>query len=260
MRTLKGIVFALVLANVVYFLWARSIAPPVGGSRLAAVPRLTLASEAGASVPSSAVASSAVAPSAAASTTPTSASTASTPSSAAVGPTTSTSAASTAAPPPSASTAKRCISVGPFLDVAEAKRAATTLRRGGYRPKQRVAAGEVWAGVWVYLDLPPTPVAVARLRARLARAGIADALEMPGPKDATVMSLGLYSESTRAAARVALARSLGLRPHVAERNRSGDVYWLDVDLKSTDPNPTSSDLGGSEGRIVRLQVVSCPGT
>ncbi|MDE2295518.1 MAG: hypothetical protein KGL36_08695 [Gammaproteobacteria bacterium] len=149
--------------------------------------------------------------------------------------------------------------MGPFLDAAEAARAAATLRRGGYRPTQRVAEGEVWAGVWVYLDLPPTPAAVARLRAKLATAGIKHALEMPGPKEGTVISLGLYSESTRAQARVGLARSLGLHPHVAERNRSGDVYWIDIDLKPTDPNLTPSDLGSSAGRIVRLQVVSCPG-
>ena len=260
MRILKGIVFALVLANVVYFLWSRNFAPPAGGSRLAAVPRLALASEAAASAPASAPASAAAASAAQTGTVapamPTAASAASSAStaSAATDP-----AGSVAAPPSRASSATRCISVGPFLDVAEAARAAATLRRGGYRPQQRVAEGEVRAGVWVYLDLPPSPDAVARLRARLAQAGLKDALEMPGPKGATVISLGLYSEPTRAQARAALARTLGLRPHVAARSRSGDVYWLDVDLKPTDPNLTPSDLGAGEGRIVRLQVVSCPG-
>ena len=54
---------------------------------------------------------------------------------------------------------KRCISVGPFRDVSEAAHAATTLRGGGYDPRQRVADGEVWAGVWVYLPLPASRAA-----------------------------------------------------------------------------------------------------
>ncbi len=250
MRTLKGVVFTLILANVVYFLWAHGIAPPAGGSRLAAVPRLKLASEAAANARSSTAASSTAASSA---TTGAGSSASSASSTAASSATT----APAAAPAPLA--AQRCISVGPFLDVAEAARAAATLRHGGYRPRQRVAEGEVWAGVWVYLDLPPTPAAVANLRVKLAKAGIKDALEMPGPNDATVISLGLFSESARAQAQVALARTLGLRPHVAARNRSGDVYWIDVDLKPGDPNLSASDLGGSARRIVRLQVVPCPG-
>ncbi len=275
MRILKGIVFTLVLANVAYFLWAHGIAPPSGGSRLAAVPRLTLASEAAASAPSSApasaAASSATASSAAepaavapamagASSAGSNASSASSASGGSSPPASGDAESAAVAASPAPIAAKRCISVGPFLDVTEAARAAATLRHDGYRPKQRVAEGEVWAGVWVYLDLPPTPAAIARLRAKLAKAGIKDALEMPGPSDATVISLGLYSESARAQARVAYARTLGLQPHVAERNRSGDVYWIDVDLKPTDQNPSPSDLGGAAGRIVRLQVVSCPGT
>ncbi len=272
MRILKGIVFTLVLANVVYFLWARSIASPAGGSRLAAVPRLTLASEAAAKAASTAAPSTAAPSTAAASTAAASTAVASGPAEpAAVPPSTSTvtagagpgagtSAATAPAAAPASQVAERCISVGPFLDLAEAARAAATLRHGGYRPRQRVAEGEVWAGIWVYLDLPSTPAAVANLRARLAKAGIKDALEMPGPNDATVISLGLFSESARAQARVALARTLGLRPHVAERNRSGDVYWIDVDLKPTDPNLSAADLDGSARRIVRLQVVPCPGT
>src|ERR1017187_2646434 len=36
---------------------------------------------------------------------------------------------------------KRCISVGPFRDVAEAAHAASTLRSGGYDPRPRVVDG-----------------------------------------------------------------------------------------------------------------------
>jgi hypothetical protein len=153
---------------------------------------------------------------------------------------------------------KRCISVGPFRDVAETAHAASTLRSGGYDPRQRVADGDVWAGVWVYLPLPATRAASDQMLAKLKAAGIEDALEMPGPNDGSVISLGLYSESKRAQARVAQVQALGFNPAMADRKRTGNVYWIDIDLKPTDSVLKPSDLQGEAGRIVRLEVKGCP--
>jgi hypothetical protein len=153
---------------------------------------------------------------------------------------------------------KRCITVGPFADVSQAAHAASTLRSGGYDPRQRVAEGEVWAGVWVYLPLPSTRTAGDQLLARLKGAGVEDALEMPGPGDASVISLGLFSETKRAQARVAQVQALGFNPALADRKRTGDVYWIDIDLKPTDALVKPSDLAGESGRIVRLEVKGCP--
>jgi hypothetical protein len=153
---------------------------------------------------------------------------------------------------------RRCISVGPFRDVAETAHAASTLRSGGYDPRQRVADGDVWAGVWVYLPVPLGPSAGDKLLAKLKAAGIDDALEMPGPGDAPVISLGLFSEQKRAQARVAQAHGLGLDPGLADRKRTGNVYWIDVDLKPTDGLLNPSDLQGEAGHISRLEVKACP--
>jgi hypothetical protein len=153
---------------------------------------------------------------------------------------------------------KRCISVGPFRDVSEAAHAASTLRGGGYDPRQRVADGEVWAGVWVYLPLPATRPVADQTLAKLKAGGIDDALEMPGPNEGSVISLGLYSEPKRAQARVSQAQALGFNPGIADRKRNGNVYWIDIDLKPTDGLLNPSDLQGESGRIVRLEVKGCP--
>lgn len=152
---------------------------------------------------------------------------------------------------------KRCISIGPFRDVAETAHAASTLRGSGYDPRQRVAEGEVWAGVWVYLPIAPYHSS-DQLLGKLKSAGIEDALEMPGPNEGSVISLGLYSDSKRAQARVAQAQALGFNPGIADRKRSGDVYWIDIDLKATDSVLKPSDLQSDAGRIQRLEVKSCP--
>ena len=153
---------------------------------------------------------------------------------------------------------KRCISVGPFRDVSEAAHAATTLRTAGYDPRQRVAEGDVWAGVWVYLPLPPARSNAEQLLAKLKAGGIDDALEMPGPNEGSVISLGLYSEPKRAQARVAQAQALGFNPGIADRKRTGNVYWIDIDLKPTESLLNPADLQGESGHIVRLEVKGCP--
>jgi hypothetical protein len=231
---LKSLVVSLVLANVCYFLWQHGIAkapenivaPPPSGS-------LKLVSESADFVRGES-ANSPTSPAPLASGGP-------------------------AVPADSLlSNVKRCISVGPFRDVSEAAHAASTLRGGGYDPRQRVADGEVWAGVWVYLPLPAARAVADQTLAKLKAGGIDDALEMPGPNEGSVISLGLYSEQKRAQARVAQAQALGFNPGIADRKRNGNVYWIDIDLKSTDGLLNPSDLQGESGRIVRLEVKGCP--
>jgi hypothetical protein len=241
---LKTLVVCLVLANVCYFLWDRGIAKSSAGAAPVAASTLKLASElpgarsAGGRAPNDAPPTAGGGLAAGAS-------------------------GGTVVPPNEGNNGlltnvKRCISVGPFRDMAETAHAASTLRGGGYDPRQRVADGEVWAGVWVYLPLPAARDAADRMLAKLKAGGIDDALEMPGPNDGPVISLGLYSEQKRAQSRIAQAQSLGFNPGIADRKRNGNVYWIDIDLKPTDSLLNPSDLQGESGRIVRLEVKGCP--
>ncbi|MGA2778593.1 MAG: hypothetical protein ABSF94_13635 [Steroidobacteraceae bacterium] len=240
---LKGSVFLLIFANAIYFMWARGIATAPRDAGAGPPSSLKLVSESPAPIGTSG----AVSPSPASPV-------------AGLGPQAGAAAATAnqEGAPALLTDLKRCITVGPFSDVSEAAHAAATLRTGGYQPRQRVAEGEIWAGVWVYLLLPATPAAVDQVRAKLKAGGIDDALEMPGPNDKPVISLGLFSEPRRADARVAQAQALGLNPGIADRKRTGDVYWVDVDLKPTDGMLNPADLQGETGRIVRLEVKACP--
>ena len=252
MTLLKTLAVCLVLANVCYFLWERGIAktPPVNVVANPTPGTLKLASESPETSRSdangSAAGSSAGAPQA-------------------LGSAGSAPAAIAAEDGARAggnsgllTNVKRCISVGPFRDVSEAAHAASTLRSGGYDPRQRVADGEVWAGVWVYLPLPAARPLAEQTLAKLKAGGIDDALEMPGPNEGAVISLGLYSDAKRAQSRVAQAQALGFNPGIADRKRNGNVYWIDIDLKPTDGLLNPSDLQGESGRIVRLEVKGCP--
>jgi hypothetical protein len=231
---LKAIVVCLVLANVCYFLWERGIARSPDTGTIAAPPTLKLVSESG-EIPQT------HAPDGGAGNVGAAAD-----------------SGREGSHPVLLTNVKRCISVGPFRDMSETAHAASILRGGGYDPRQRVADGEVWAGVWVYLPLPATRVAAEQILAKLKSSGIDDALEMPGPNDGSVISLGLYSEPKRAQARIAQAQALGFNPAIADRKRNGNVYWIDIDLKPTDGILNPADLQGESGRIVRLEVKGCP--
>ena len=250
MTLLKSIVVCLVLANAGYFLWAGGIAP-TAEAPAQPMPEATLKLKSesmdGARVASASAGSTAAASAAAGSGIAGS-----------QGTDVPRADEGESTRPALLTNVKRCISVGPFRDVSEAARAATTLRGGGYDPRQRVADGEVWAGVWVYLPPPPTRANADQQLAKLKAGGIDDALEMPGPNEGSVISLGLYSEPKRAQARVAQAQALGFNPGIADRKRTGNVYWIDIDLKPTDSLLNPEDLQGETGHIVRLEVKGCP--
>ena len=246
MTLLKTLAVCLVLANVCYFLWERGIAKTPSQSVVAKPTpgTLKLASESPEASRSDASGGTAGTPATGAGSAP---------------------AATVPEEAPRASgnsglltNVKRCISVGPFRDLSEAAHAASTLRGGGYDPRQRAADGEVWAGVWVYLPLPAARTVAEQTLAKLKAGGIDDALEMPGPNEGPVISVGLYSDAKRAQTRVAQVQALGFNPGIADRKRNGNVYWIDIDLKPTDGLLNPSDLQGESGRIVRLEVKGCP--
>jgi hypothetical protein len=238
LTVLKSIVVCLALANAAYFLWAQGVAAPAEAPVAVAAPATTLklVGEAQPGVPHGTMPDGSAGP-------------------LGTGPAAATNGAANLG---LLTNVKRCVTVGPFRDVAEAAHAASLLRGGGYDPRQRVADGDVWAGVLVYLPIPASPAASEQLLAKLKAAGIEDALEMPGPADASVISLGLFAEQKRAQSRVAQAQALGLNPGLADRKRTGNVYWIDIDLKPTDGLLNPADLQGESGHISRLEVRACP--
>jgi hypothetical protein len=253
---LKSIVVVLALANVGYFLWTRGIAHPLEAAPEAPTTTLKLTSE----VPASqrgAPPPAADDPTGAAGVGGVGGGDAAQPGVVTPGVATPRAAAPSAGSAALLTNVKRCISVGPFRDVSETAHAASTLRSGGYDPRQRVAEGEVWAGVWVYLPIPPAQSS-GQLLSKLKAAGIDDALEMPGPSESSVISLGLFADQKRAQTRVSQAQALGFNPGIADRKRTGDVYWIDIDLRATDSVLKPSDLQSETGHIQRLEVKACP--
>jgi hypothetical protein len=156
------------------------------------------------------------------------------------------------------SEATTCLSVGPFGDPANSAQAAALLRDRGFEGRQRVEQGQVSAGYWVYIA-GLTSLADADLAlAALEQNGIKDARVMPksgeaGPR----LSLGLYSDRSRAERRVQAVGQAGLKAGIAERKLPGTLYWLDLTLPAGMATVPLQDLP-AQGSNSRVAVQPCP--
>ena len=128
-----------------------------------------------------------------------------------------------------------CVTVGPFTTNELAARARQTLSDSGYPSVPREVETRVLEGYWVYLESPPTESGERRLLDRLKKGGIADAQAVGDLGSARRISLGVFSDETRAATQSEKVAKLGLLPQIEAREKPGTTIWLDLTLKSDSP-------------------------
>jgi cell division septation protein DedD len=156
------------------------------------------------------------------------------------------------------SAAARCVSVGPFSDLAGAARAAALLKDRDFTPRQRAEPGDMWEGFWVYVGGLKSAADEAKVVKTLERAGINDAHAMPEASEGRRVSVGLFSEKERAEKRAAAVKRLGYSADVVERKQPGTVYWVDLDLGANDRTVPTEGLLSGETAGARLEIRVCP--
>ncbi len=168
-------------------------------------------------------------------------------------------AAQEPAPPPitvvETADTQRCVSVGPFEELAQASAAQAALREAGFAPSQRVVDGDVWVGYWVHLPGIPTRDEASEILGQLHANDISDSYIVPGGEESQTISLGVFSEISRAGSIREQVRELGYDPTVADRSRSATLYWVDVQADSV--AGIELDALQAPGRINRLEQRSC---
>lgn len=151
-----------------------------------------------------------------------------------------------------------CVSVGPFRTLPEAVQASAALRSQGMAPHERVEAGEIWIGHWVSLRGFGSREEANEVLRGLKQQGISDAYVLPGSDPPNVISLGVFSDFSRAERRREQIRALGFEPELADRRQAGAVYWVDVDMAEPGQVIDPASLVAEPGRIVRLELRACP--
>lgn len=162
--------------------------------------------------------------------------------------------------PPAGATNTRCVSIGPFSDLARAARGAALLHDRGFNPKQRAEQGEMWEGFWVYVGGLKSAADEAKVVKTLERAGINDAHAMPDRDEGRRVSVGLFTEKERAEKRAAAVKRLGYTAEVVERKQPGTIYWVDLELGASDRTVPTEGLLSDEDAGARLEIRVCPGS
>jgi hypothetical protein len=151
-------------------------------------------------------------------------------------------------------TAGNCVTVGPFPTNELAARARQTLTDAGYSSVPREVETREFEGYWVYLEAPPTEAGERRLLERLKRGGIPDALAV-GELGSRRISLGVFSEESRAALQSEKVAKLQLLPQIEAREKPGTAVWLDLSLKTDAPSLEGQKFKAGESE---LEFRPCP--
>ena len=162
------------------------------------------------------------------------------------------SAATDAAP-----SAPRCVAIGPFTEASQADTARATLVEAGFEPTLSVSEDEVWDGYWVYVGrLADRPAANAALGV-LAENGLSDAYIIPNSDSGILISLGVYSDLSRAGTLADRVGDLGFDTTITERTRTAETRWLELRLSGEESE--ALELLQEPGRIRRLEQRGCAG-
>jgi len=151
-----------------------------------------------------------------------------------------------------------CTSIGPFQDLADAAHAQASLKSTGIESHQRLEQGELWVGYWVSVQNFESREAAEAALKSLVDSGVTDVYLMPGAEPASVLSLGVFSDYSRAQRRAEEIRVLGLEPRIDDRKRAGAVYWIDADLPEPGQAIDTSIFQTDPGKITRLELRACP--
>jgi len=135
-----------------------------------------------------------------------------------------------------------CASIGAFASAEEADKARQRIEGPGTQIRRRTEQEVFAKRYWVYLDNQGSEELARTRLAELAAKGVKDFLlnRTGDPKNA--ISLGLYNTPSSVQARVSALERQGFRPAVQERDRTREVYWLDVAARQEVLNRTKAAL------------------
>lgn len=149
----------------------------------------------------------------------------------------------------------RCVSIGPFPTDAVVDSAFDTLVEAGFEPLRAVREVEVWDGYWVYIGQVGDLASARSIQAELAADGIDDTQIVSTVDNGNRLSLGVFSEISRAGAQAERVNRIGYEATIADNLTTAETQWLDVTL--TSEQSLALDLLQSPGQISRLEVTDC---
>lgn len=143
-----------------------------------------------------------------------------------------------------AATGAVCLRVGPFPEPVSTAEALIEVRSRGFAP-QVVYPSDVEPRRWIVrIDGLPTEADQSRVLARLRGAGFGDFAALPRETRTYAVSLGVFSEASRAARRLAQVRAAGIEARIVPLYAPLAERWLQVTV-----DPAAMPAGIAPGTL-----------
>ena len=153
---------------------------------------------------------------------------------------------------------RSCVTVGPFKDGDDADGALRDFEADGMRARIRRTAGQVFVGHWVQIRNIPDRASGNEMISQLKEGGLGDAYMVETQDEGLKISLGLFGEMPRAERIELQAKSLGLPADISPRTRDATVFFVDIGL------PPGKGAGSiiekyGEDKVLLRDEATCPG-
>lgn len=152
---------------------------------------------------------------------------------------------------------RSCVSIGPFKSNAEADGAVAEYVNDGMRASVRTTQGQVFVGHWVQIRNIPDREAGNAILEQLRIGGLGDAYLVPTDDEGLKISLGLFGEMSRAERVELQAKSLDLQADITPRMRDATVFFVDIGLPPGKGASGMMEKYGEENVLLR-DLATCP--
>lgn len=156
-----------------------------------------------------------------------------------------------------AAVGQSCATVGPFRESGDADLALEDVLGDGMSGRVRSADGEVFIGHWVQIRDISDRAAGNAMIDKLKEGGLGDAYLVQTQDEGIKISLGLFGEVARAERVELQAKSLGLPAEIAPRMGDATLYFVDVALPPGRGAGAIVDKYG-EGLVLLRSEATCP--
>jgi len=152
---------------------------------------------------------------------------------------------------------RACVSIGPFNSREDADRAQLQMSQQDYKAAIRSEIGERFQGHWVVIQDIPTMAEARGMIATLRDNGLGDAFIMETDEEGIWISLGIFGQAAGAERTELQVTSLGLPAVIIPRTTQGSIQFVDVAL------PPGRGAGAiveqyGESRVLMPEEATCP--
>ena len=152
---------------------------------------------------------------------------------------------------------RTCVTIGPFSNEFDADSAETRYAGEGMRVSQRSAKGQIFVGHWVQIRNIPSKDESKRMLAVLEEGGIPEAYPIESEDEGLRIMLGLFSNFSGAEQTELQAKSLGFDAEISPFLRDGQVFFVDIGLSPGKGAGEIIDRFGEEKVLLR-DAATCP--